>query len=155
MGMRIYIDGCTLNNHLKDVALRKSYVAVIGDSEGKEIYEKVYACPAKTNNEAEFIALMVGIQTAKEYGADMKHVSFISDSKLLVNAVRGTNNLKNVHLIKKLEMINEIMEYHKIRLTQIFWHPRENNKAGHLLDEMRAQNNLPHVKEIVPKEATP
>lgn len=155
MGLRIYVDGCTLNNHIKDQSQRKSFVAVIVDSEGEPVLKKVFACPAKTNNEAEFFALMIGITTAKEYGANMAHTTFITDSKLLVNSVRGTNKLKNVHLIRKLELINEIMEDHNVQLTQIFWHPRENNKAGHLLDDMRAHNSLLHTKDIALKKVTP
>ena len=151
MGLTVYVDGCTLNNHIHDKSLRKSYIAIVVKTNDKEILKKVYACPANTNNEAEFFAMMMGILTASKIGADISNMQFISDSKLVVNSVRQTNVLRNEHLIKHLAKLQEIMETNNVRMTQIFWHPRENNPAGHLLDAMRCQNALPLVKEAPPK----
>ena len=142
MGIRVYVDGCTLGNHQKNVSMRKSYIGLIVEDAGNRVVEKIYACPCDTNNETEFYAMMAGIILAEQLKSDLREVEFISDSKLLVNSVRGKNKLKNKILILRLEQLRAIMAIHNVLATNIFWHPRENNKAGHMLDDMRMQNIL-------------
>ena len=140
MGLKVYIDGCTLGNHQRYVDERKSYIAIIMEDNGKPIIEKLYSCPCETNNETEFYAMIAGIILAEQATFDIKNVQFISDSKLLINSIRKKNSLKNKNLIKQLEQINALMMSNEISSNQMFWHPRENNKAGHMIDDMRMQN---------------
>ena len=49
-----------------------------------------------TNNVAEYRALLLGIELAKELGAD--EAEFIADSKLIVEQVRGNWKVKQEHL---------------------------------------------------------
>jgi ribonuclease HI len=49
-----------------------------------------------TNNVAEYRALLLGIQLAKELAAD--EVEFIGDSKLIVEQVKGNWKVKQEHL---------------------------------------------------------
>jgi ribonuclease HI len=49
-----------------------------------------------TNNVAEYRALLLGIELAKELGAD--EAEFIGDSKLIVEQVKGNWKIKQEHL---------------------------------------------------------
>jgi ribonuclease HI len=49
-----------------------------------------------TNNVAEYRALLLGIDLAKELGAD--EVEFVGDSKLVVEQVKGNWKIKQDHL---------------------------------------------------------
>lgn len=49
-----------------------------------------------TNNVAEYRALLLGIELARELGAD--EAEFIADSKLIVEQVRGNWKVKQEHL---------------------------------------------------------
>jgi ribonuclease HI len=49
-----------------------------------------------TNNVAEYRALLLGIELAKDLGAD--EAEFIGDSKLIVEQVKGNWKIKQEHL---------------------------------------------------------
>ncbi len=49
-----------------------------------------------TNNVAEYRALLLGIELAKELGAD--EVELVGDSKLIVEQVKGNWKVKQAHL---------------------------------------------------------
>jgi ribonuclease HI len=70
--------------------------AVAADSAGKVLAERAETIGEATNNVAEYRALLLGIDLAKELGAD--EVEFVGDSKLIVEQVRGNWRVKQDHL---------------------------------------------------------
>jgi len=56
----------------------------------------------KTNNEAEYIALILGLEKASGCG---KQIQVVSDSELLVNQVRGEYKVKQIHLKSLMEKV--------------------------------------------------
>jgi ribonuclease HI len=70
--------------------------AVVTDSSGDELAERAETIGEATNNVAEYRALLLGIELAKELEAD--EIEFVGDSKLIVEQVKGNWKVKQDHL---------------------------------------------------------
>jgi ribonuclease HI len=70
--------------------------AVATDPSGQVLAERSKTIGEATNNVAEYRALLLGIDLAKELGAD--EVEFVGDSLLIVEQVRGKWKVKQEHL---------------------------------------------------------
>lgn len=70
--------------------------AVAMDADGEIVAERSGTIGDATNNVAEYRALLLAIQLAKELEAD--EVELIGDSKLIVEQVRGNWKVKQEHL---------------------------------------------------------
>jgi ribonuclease HI len=70
--------------------------AVATDSSGKVLAERSKTIGDATNNVAEYRALLLGIELAKELDAD--EVELVGDSLLIVEQVRGNWKVKQEHL---------------------------------------------------------
>ena len=65
--------------------------------DGKEIYCFSEPLLNKTNNEAEYTALLKGVQTILEL--KLVNINIYSDSELIVNQIKGKYNIKNDRMI--------------------------------------------------------
>ena len=70
--------------------------AVATDPSGESLAERSETIGKATNNVAEYRALLLGIELAKELEAD--DVEFVGDSLLIVEQVRGKWKVKQDHL---------------------------------------------------------
>jgi ribonuclease HI len=70
--------------------------AVASDESGAVLAERSETIGEATNNVAEYRAMLLGIELAKELGAD--EVELIGDSELIVKQVRGDYKVKQDHL---------------------------------------------------------
>jgi ribonuclease HI len=70
--------------------------AVATDPSGDVLAERSKTIGEATNNVAEYRALLLGIELAKELGAD--EAEFVGDSMLIVEQVRGKWKVKQEHL---------------------------------------------------------
>ncbi|MDP9188189.1 MAG: reverse transcriptase-like protein, partial [Actinomycetota bacterium] len=70
--------------------------AVASGSDGEIVAERHELIGQATNNVAEYRAMLLGIELAKELGAD--DVELIGDSELIVKQVRGEYKVKQPHL---------------------------------------------------------
>jgi ribonuclease HI len=70
--------------------------AVVTDPSGDVLAERAETIGEATNNVAEYRALLLGIDLAKQLGAD--EVEFVGDSMLIVEQVRGNWKVKQDHL---------------------------------------------------------
>ena len=70
--------------------------AVATDPSGEVLAERSETIGVATNNVAEYRALLLGIDLAKELGAD--EPEFVGDSKLIVEQVKGNWKVKQDHL---------------------------------------------------------
>lgn len=60
-----------------------------------------YFLGTKTNNQAEYLALLYGLQTSKDHGfQNNDHLTIYSDSELLVRQFKGIYKIKNQELKK-------------------------------------------------------
>ena len=65
--------------------------------EGKEIYCFSEPLLNKTNNEAEYTALLKGVQTILDL--KLVNINIYSDSELIVNQIKGNYKIKNDRMI--------------------------------------------------------
>jgi ribonuclease HI len=70
--------------------------AVVTDPSGAMLAERAETIGEATNNVAEYRALLLGIDLAKQLGAD--EIEFVGDSMLIVEQVRGRWKVKQEHL---------------------------------------------------------
>lgn len=70
--------------------------AVATDPSGEVLVERSETIGEATNNVAEYRALLLGIEVAKELSPD--EVEFVGDSKLIVEQVKGNWKVKQDHL---------------------------------------------------------
>jgi ribonuclease HI len=67
--------------------------AVVSTPEGEVLTERSEAIGAATNNVAEYRALLLGLELARELGAD--EVELVGDSELVVRQVKGEYRVKD------------------------------------------------------------
>ncbi|XP_019236965.1 PREDICTED: uncharacterized protein LOC109217196 [Nicotiana attenuata] len=82
-----------------------------------EVIRQSIRCPAMTNNEAEYEAVIAGLELALKYGA--RRVVLRCDSQLVVNQVTGTFQIKEQRLQKYQAEIHKLLEFDECRLNQI------------------------------------
>jgi ribonuclease HI len=70
--------------------------AVVSDESGMVIHEAAETIGRATNNVAEYRALLLGIERAKELGAT--ELELVGDSELIVKQVRGEYRVKDAGL---------------------------------------------------------
>ncbi len=106
--------------------------AVATDTDGEELTERSETIGEATNNVAEYRALLLGVELAKDLEA--KETEFVADSKLIVEQVKGNWKVKQAHLkplhakaLKALEGLDSWSIRHVKR--------DDNERADELLNE--------------------
>jgi ribonuclease HI len=106
--------------------------AVATDPEGAVLTERSEVIGRATNNEAEYRAVLLGVEVARQLGAD--ELDLIGDSQLIVRQVQGSYRVKQEHLKPLRDQV--------MRALQGFdsWSIRhvkrgENERADELLNE--------------------
>jgi len=92
-----------------------------------------------TNNEAEYYALIRGLQTAIEMKLD--EVSIFSDSKLVVEQVNGNWKVREPRLIILYQGAKRLMEllFESISSCTLAYIPRRKNAAADILAQNAAR----------------
>lgn len=80
-----------------------------------------------TNNEAEYIAVINALESAK-----VKDVKILSDSKLVVNQLKREWHIKEDKLRKLFDSVHELIKRKGLNV-EFEWVPREENPAGKYL----------------------
>ncbi len=98
----------------------------------------------KTNNQAEYYALVLGIFFTKKYIKKDEHLTIISDSQLLVRQMNGIYRVKDVHLAQLKNLAIEWLQGCRYKVHHVL---REYNT---LADEMA--NRGVEKKTSLPQE---
>ncbi len=101
-GIKIYTDGSSLGNPGKS-----SYSFIIL-KDGKIIIKKKGELGIKTNNQAEYIAVIEALKEALRNG--FKNVDIYSDSLLLINQINGKYKVKSENIKNLFMEINRLKE---------------------------------------------
>jgi len=106
--------------------------AVASDPSGKVLEERSKTIGEATNNVAEYRALLLGIELARELGAD--EIELVGDSELIVRQVRGEYKVKQDHLQPlRTKVIDALRDFGKWSIRNV---PREKNaEADRLVNE--------------------
>jgi ribonuclease HI len=122
--VRVYSDGAARGNPGPAGA-----GAVVTDASGKVLAELGKYLGRQTNNHAEYMGLILGLEHAKTMGANEVHV--FADSQLLIRQLEGKYKVKSETLRPLFERARALVQgFARVRLQHI---PREENSAA---DEM-------------------
>ena len=134
----LYIDGASRGNPGSAGA-----GVWITDREGKEIVRMSRYLGHKTNNEAEYWALLLGLREAKRLGGNS--IRIFTDSELIERQVKGLYRVKNLNLkILHRTAIRNLREFSSFEIESI---PREQNREADLLANQAIQRRIKREKE--------
>lgn len=102
---------------------RSGYAIVPGDGTPKVVWEPV----ERTNNEREYDAIIQALTEFTEPGDKI-----LSDSQLCVNQILGKWRCNSTHLLGLQAQAQALLIE---RQCSIHWVPREQNLAGHILEQ--------------------
>jgi ribonuclease HI len=89
---RLFVDGASRNNPGPSGA----GIYVVRD--GKEMLKKGFYLGKKTNNQAEYLTLVIGIFLLKKLVKEDETIIITSDSLLLIKQLKGEYKIKNAEL---------------------------------------------------------
>ena len=106
--------------------------AVATDADGEPLGErKLYICEA-TNNVAEYRAVLLGLELARELGAE--EVEVVNDSELIARQIGGEYKVKHAGLKPLfIEAMRELRGFHKWAVRPV--RREENERADELVNE--------------------
>jgi ribonuclease HI len=106
--------------------------AVASSSEGETLAERKAYIGEATNNVAEYRALLLGLELARELGAE--EVEVVNDSELIARQIGGEYKVKHAGL-KPLftEAMGELRKFHKWAVRPV--RREQNARADELVNE--------------------
>ena len=126
MVIAIHVDGSCIGNHLHDRSKRKSFTAQVMLKNGVWSREILEISATKTNQQAEWEAVVNALKYAQQYLAGEK-IQIFSDCKTVVNIINGDSQAKD----QKLKLLYKECENLKSGLNvTVTWIPRAENLAG-------------------------
>jgi len=117
----IYIDGASRGNPGNAGA-----GVVIKNKKGEVIKSLKKFLGETTNNVAEYMSLILALKEAKKLGCES--VSIYSDSKLMVNQIKGIYKVRDEKLNRLKKKVDELLG--AFRLERIEFIPREENREA-------------------------
>jgi ribonuclease HI len=91
-GFVLYVDGAARNNP------GPSGVGIYLRRNNTVLFEDGFYIGSKTNNQAEYLALILGILAANQYKKSDELLTIYSDSELLIKQMKGLYRVKNPKL---------------------------------------------------------
>lgn len=133
----LYIDGASKGN-----PGRAGAGVYITDRGGKRIARRGYYLGHKTNNEAEYEALLLGLKEARRLGGESIHI--YTDSELIERQVRGVYRVKELRLkILHRRVTEMIREFASCEMEFI---PRSKNQEADLLANLAIERRIAKEK---------
>ena len=124
MHVHIYTDGGSRGNPGPAAS-----GAVIKNPEGELLAEVSKYLGKTTNNQAEYTAILIGLEKAQALGATV--VSLFMDSELAAKQLKGEYRVKDSEIAKRfLEVKNQLQAFERVTFTHI---RREKNKEADAL----------------------
>ena len=112
---------------------------VLQDAKNETVYELAKYIGKCTNNEAEYLGVLHGLQAAKS--KDVKKLEVIVDSELVVKQLTGDYKVKNDRL-KKLYMQVKELESSFVSISYKHVKRDKNKRADALVNEALDQNGF-------------
>lgn len=135
----LYFDGCSKANP------GPSGIGVVIYKNDEEYWASCkYIGDKKTNNEAEYSALLYGLQSALEL--DIKSISVYGDSLLVINQVNNLYKVTNPNLYTFYdEVLKLIKQFTYINFNHIY---RKNNKRADQLSNQALEHNITYIRKM-------
>jgi len=133
----LYIDGASRGN-----PGRAGAGVWITNGEGKRMVEVSRYLGHKTNNQAEYWALLLGLKEARRLGGESIHI--FTDSQLIEKQVKGIYRVKDINL---RALHKTVIENSKMFLSfEIEFIPREQNQEADRLANQAIQRRIVREK---------
>ena len=133
----IHIDGASKGNPGRSVAGIQ-----ITNEEGKRITEMSRYLGEKTNNQAEYWALLLGLREAKRLGGKSVHV--FTDSELVERQINGLYRVKDLNLkLLHQAVVEQLKNFVSFEIQCI---PREQNQEADRLANQAIQRRMAQEK---------
>jgi len=115
----------------------------ISDGDGRKVFEMSRYLGHKTNNEAEYWALLLGLREVKRLCG--KSIRIFTDSELVERQVKGLYRVKNLNLkILHTSVIQLLKEFSSYAIGSI---PREQNGEADRLANQAIRRGIAREKE--------
>jgi len=138
----IHIDGASRGNPGRAAA-----GILIEDREGKPLAEIGRYLGHKTNNQAEYGALLLALGEAKRLGGDALHI--FTDSELIERQINGIYRVKDVKLKALYQTaIENLKTFSSFKIQSI---PRERNQEADRLANQAIDREIAKEKEGIQK----
>ncbi len=118
---KLYIDGASRNNP----GPAGAGIVIIKD--GSIIQQEGFYLGKKTNNQAEYLALLLGIFLTKQFMHNEEQLMIVSDSELLVRQLKGAYKVKNPELKRLFTIAKELLTGVSCQVQHVL---REKNKEA-------------------------
>lgn len=129
----LYVDGASRGNPGQAGA-----GVSIRDPGGEKVIEVSRYLGHRTNNEAEYEALLLGLREAKRIGA--KTIRIYTDSELIERQIKGTYRVKEIRLRRLYQKVLKLLGgFTRVEIEAI---PREENKEADLLANRAIERRL-------------
>lgn len=140
--IKIYIDGAARNNPGiagAGICLKR------GES---TLFEQGFFLGVKTNNQAEYLALVISVFFVQEYAQKGDSILIYSDSQLLVRQMTGVYVVRDSMLKKMQQVANQLLASYLVKFCHVY---RENNTQADLLANRGIDKKIPLPKKIEDK----
>jgi len=127
---KIFTDGAARNNP------GPAGVGIVIFKDGKSVATLGYFVGSKTNNQAEYLALVIGLIRIKELMDPEDLLLVISDSELLVKQVKGIYKIKNPSLKTLFNAVSHLLKGINYDIGHVLRHENEqaDKLANHGID---------------------
>jgi len=129
MILKVFTDGGSKGNP------GPSSIGGVGYLQGKKVFEFKKSIGIATNNDAEYRALIEAFKNVIGYGLGVrgiKQIQFFSDSRLMVNQVKGLFKVNIGRIREYILKIRALEQEINLPITYSYV-PREQNKEADLL----------------------
>ncbi len=120
----LYVDGAARNN--PGPAAAGLYLT----KDGVPVEERGMYLGIKTNNQAEYLALLLGTYYAQQHMGPKDTLLIKSDSELMVRQISGVYKIKNTGLARIYANVRTLLDAMNYKIVHI---PREQNKKADAL----------------------
>ena len=122
--IKIYIDGAARNNP------GPAGAGIVLKQDKKILFEQGFFLNQKTNNQAEYLALIISILFLEQYAQKGDSVAIYSDSQLLVRQMTGVYAVRDATLKKIKSVALELLENYKVSFCHVY---RKDNQEADFL----------------------
>lgn len=136
--IKLFIDGASRGNP------GPSGAGVYITNESRVLYTGSFFLGIRTNNQAEYYALVLGISCAKKFLKQNHKFKIISDSELLIRQINHVYTVRNPELLKLYSLAEKLLAGLDYTAEHVL---RENNQAAD-----RLANYAIDKKTIIPTE---
>lgn len=133
----VFVDGASRNNP------GDAGAGIYIEKDGYPLEKRGFYLGVKTNNQAEYMALLLGVFYAKKHLSPTDTLSIVSDSELLVKQIKGLYRVKQAELQQLFLMAKQLLHSVTYSISHVL---RENNIQAD------AMANYGIDKKIVPPQ---